>query len=236
MKKIIAAAVVLFAGTTAFGAPAAPAAAPDSLTEAAATLIVSNFQAGMSQMFGELHQMGVDVDSATVVNMVVARLGQPYSNEAHREAARTLSAAVERASVAREQAFLAAAAARPGARTLPGGLVIETLREGTGATPAATDTVTFHYTGKLADGTVFDDSTSGEPLTGPVAGLVAGMTQGLQQMKAGGKYVLTMPSELGYGQRGAGGVIPPNAPLEFTIELLGVTPAAAPAPAPAPAH
>lgn len=221
-KALMIAAGALMAPAAAFAAAPAPA---DSLTEAAATMIVSNFQAGMSQMFSQLHGMGVDVDSATVVDMVIARLGEPYSNEAHRAAATTLTRAVERAATAQENAFLAAAAARPGARTLPSGLVIETLREGTGATPTAADTVVFHYTGKLADGTVFDDSTAGEPLTGPAGGMVAGMTEGLQQMKTGGKYVLTMPSALGYGERGAGGVIPPNAPLEFTIELLEVKPA-----------
>lgn len=231
MKKKMILALAALAPAAMWGASAAPAAAaPDSLTEAAATMIVSNFQAGMSQMFSQLHAMGVDVDSATVVDMVVARLGQPYSNEAHRAAAMTLADAVERAAAARENAFLAAAAAREGARTMPSGLIIETLREGTGATPAAADTVVFHYIGKLADGTVFDDSTNGEPLTGPVTGMVVGMTEGLQQMKAGGRYVLTMPSALGYGQRGAGDVIPPNSPLEFTVELIEVKPAA-PAPA-----
>ncbi len=225
MKKTLAIAAAALAAP--FAAVAAAPEPSDSLTEAAATLIVSNFQAGMSQMFSQLHSMGVDVDSATVVDMVITRLGNPYSNEAHRAAAMTLSRAVERAAAAQESAFLAAAAARPGARSLPSGLIFETLREGSGATPSAADTVVFHYTGKLVDGTVFDDSTGGEPLTAPAGGMVAGMTEGLLMMKAGGKYVLTMPSELGYGRRGAGGVIPPNAPLEFTVELLEVKPAAA---------
>ncbi|MFT5641711.1 MAG: FKBP-type peptidyl-prolyl cis-trans isomerase FkpA [Cyclobacteriaceae bacterium] len=95
--------------------------------------------------------------------------------------------------------------------------------EGTGATPSATDKVTVHYTGKLIDGTVFDSSVQrGEPIQFGVNQVIPGWTEGLQLMKEGAKYTLTIPSELGYGARGAGGVIPPNSILVFDVELISV--------------
>lgn len=119
--------------------------------------------------------------------------------------------------------FVAAAAARQGAVTTPSGLVFEVVTEGEGTMPSATDRVKVNYIGKLADGTVFD-RTEGNPVTFDVGHLIKGFTEGLQMMKPGGTYKLTIPAEIGYGTRGAGGVIPPGAALEFTVELLGIEP------------
>jgi FKBP-type peptidyl-prolyl cis-trans isomerase FklB len=120
-------------------------------------------------------------------------------------------------------AFLAANKAKAGVVTLPSGLQIQVLKEGTGGTPKLEDTVTTHYHGTLIDGTVFDSSVErGEPATFPVGGVIRGWTEALQRMKVGGKYRLFIPSELAYGPRGAGGVIGPNAVLIFEIELLGI--------------
>ncbi len=101
-----------------------------------------------------------------------------------------------------------------------------TVKEGTGASPKATDTVLVHYTGKLLDGTVFDSSVErGEPISFPLNRVIAGWTEGLQLMKEGGKTVFYIPSNLAYGEAGTpGGPIPPNAPLIFEVELLKVNP------------
>ena len=97
------------------------------------------------------------------------------------------------------------------------------LRKGTGAKPKATNTVKVHYHGWLDDGKVFDSSYQrGEPIEFPLDGVIAGWTEGMQFVGEGGMIELDIPSELGYGARGAGGVIPPNARLHFLVELLDV--------------
>lgn len=108
--------------------------------------------------------------------------------------------------------------------TLPSGLEIEKLKNGEGESPLATDTVTVHYTGMLADGTVFDSSVErGQPATFPVKAVIPGWVEGLQLMKVGDKWKLTIPSELGYGENGVPQAnIPPNATLIFEVELLKI--------------
>lgn len=126
------------------------------------------------------------------------------------------------------EAFLAENKKREGVKTLPSGLQYKVLREGKGATPKATDTVTTHYRGKLLDGTEFDSSYArGEPATFAVKGVIPGWTEALQLMKEGDKWQLFIPADLAYGAHGAGSDIPPNATLVFDIELLKVTPGAA---------
>jgi len=121
------------------------------------------------------------------------------------------------------EAFLAANKTKEGVVTLPSGLQYKVLKAGTGATPTASDTVVTHYTGKLINGQVFDSSVQrGEPATFPVGGVIAGWTEALQKMKVGGKWELVIPSELAYGERGAGQAIAPGSVLVFDIELLEI--------------
>ena len=102
-------------------------------------------------------------------------------------------------------------------------LIIEDLVAGNGATATAGQTVTVHYTGWLTDGKKFDSSKDrDDPFVFPLGGgrVIRGWDEGVQGMKVGGKRKLTIPPGLGYGARGAGGVIPPNATLVFEVELL----------------
>lgn len=131
--------------------------------------------------------------------------------------------------------FLAANKTKPGVKTTADGLEYKVIKEGAGASPKATDTVTVNYEGKLIDGTVFDSSYKrGQPATFPLNAVIKGWTEGLQLMKVGGKTQFFIPSDLGYGERGMGADIPPNSVLIFEVELLEVkapeTPAAPPAP------
>lgn len=108
-------------------------------------------------------------------------------------------------------------------KTTASGLQYEVLEEGTGKMPAATDSVTVHYTGKLIDGTVFDSSVErGEPATFGVTQVIPGWVEALQMMKEGAKWRLFIPSNLAYGPNGAGNVIGPNATLIFDVELIKV--------------
>lgn len=108
--------------------------------------------------------------------------------------------------------------------TTPSGLVYQSLKDGTGASPAATDVVKVHYKGTFSDsGKEFDSSYSrGEPTEFPLNGVIPCWTEGVQKMKVGGKAKLTCPPAIAYGSRGAGGVIPPNATLNFEVELVAV--------------
>lgn len=112
---------------------------------------------------------------------------------------------------------------RPEVITLPSGLQYEVLTKGTGPVPKATDTVKANYIGSLIDGKEFDNSYKrGQPLEIPVSGVIQGWVEALQLMPVGSKWKLFIPSDLGYGDRGAGGAIPGGAALVFTIELLEI--------------
>ena len=109
------------------------------------------------------------------------------------------------------------------AETLPNGVKIVHSVDGTGPQPKATDTVKVHYRGTLADGKEFDSSYKrGTPATFPLNRVVPCWTEGVQKIKVGGKATLTCPPATAYGERGAGGVVPPNATLTFDIELLSI--------------
>jgi FKBP-type peptidyl-prolyl cis-trans isomerase len=138
-----------------------------------------------------------------------------------KEAAKAKSAAADAKAVG--EAFLAKNAKEPGVVVLPSGLQYRVIKEGKGKKPTVASTVVVHYSGRLLDGKVFDSSyEKGEPITYPVNGFVKGWTEALQLMSPGSKWELFVPSDLAYGDAGAGNVIPPGATLIFEIELLSV--------------
>jgi len=139
-------------------------------------------------------------------------------------AAQAQPAAAPAASAPPPSEFAAKAAKEKDALVSETGLVFRTLKEGRGPTPRADDVVRVHYRGTFADGKEFDSSYSrGQPAEFPLNRVIKCWTEGVQRIAVGGKAKLTCPPHIAYGERGAGGgVIPPNATLQFEVELIGI--------------
>lgn len=119
--------------------------------------------------------------------------------------------------------FFAVAAQAGTPEKTPSGLIYESLRDGTGAKPSPTDSVQVNYRGTLANGNEFDSSYKrGQPATFPLNRVIPCWTEGVAKMKEGGKARLTCPPGIAYGSRGAGSAVPPDATLNFEVELLKV--------------
>jgi FKBP-type peptidyl-prolyl cis-trans isomerase FkpA len=124
---------------------------------------------------------------------------------------------------AKGASYLEEQAKAPGAQKQPSGLIYFETQAGTGASPTAADTVKVHYKGTLTNGTEFDSSYKrGQPAEFPLGGVIKCWTEGVAKMKVGGKARLVCPPDIAYGERGAGGAIPPNAVLNFEVELLSI--------------
>jgi FKBP-type peptidyl-prolyl cis-trans isomerase FklB len=149
---------------------------------------------------------------------------QDFQKEMVEKQAAATKAAAEKNATDGEK-FLAENGKKEGVKTTASGLQYKVLKEGTGDSPKATDTVVVNYKGTLLDGTEFDSSYKrNEPATFPVNRVIPGWTEALQLMKPGAKFQLFIPSKLGYGERGAGRDIGPNATLLFEVELLSIKP------------
>ena len=131
--------------------------------------------------------------------------------------------AVSAANREAEAKFMAENAKAEGVKVTESGLQYKVIEEGTGKKPSINSKVRVHYQGSLLDGTVFDSSIQrGEPLEFMLTQVIAGWTEGLQLMSEGSKYRLFIPAKLGYGSRGAGQAIPPDAALIFDVELIAI--------------
>lgn len=135
-----------------------------------------------------------------------------------------LSSALRASFAVAAMAFVSAGAQAAEPVTTASGLIYESLKDGTGPSPKASDTVRVHYRGTFPEsGKEFDSSIArGQPIEFPLTGVIPCWTEGVQKMKVGGKAKLTCPPAIAYGARGAGGTIPPNATLNFEVELLGI--------------
>lgn len=125
------------------------------------------------------------------------------------------------------QQFLTDNAKRPGVMMLQDGLQYRVIKTGNGKSPTPEDLVTVTYKGQLINGMVFDQTQPGKTATFPAGQLIPGWVEALQKMKEGDEWELVIPANLGYGEAGAGGVIPPNQTLVFDMALLKVEPPSA---------
>lgn len=191
---------------------------------------------GMNLGIG-LHRQGMTLDPAlvarglrdaqtggkTVMTEDDARAAvQQFQNQV-REKMQSAAQGQDAANRKTGQEFLEANKAKPGVITLPDGLQYKILKEGDGPKPTASDTVNCNYRGTLIDGKEFDSSYKrGQPASFPVGGVIKGWTEALQLMPVGSKWELYIPSDLAYGDRGAGQDIGPGETLIFEIDLLGI--------------
>ena len=197
---------------------------PNSMTDEQKTI----YAVGLS-IYQSLGPLNLSPDELTIVKQAItdAAAGKPAVDlktwgPQIQALARTRATQVAEQQKAASQAYLAKAAAEPGAVQTPSGLVYHELRPGTGASPKATDRVKVNYRGTLVNGTEFDSSYSrNEPAEFALNQVVPCWTEGLQLMKVGGKAQLVCPSSLAYGEQGRPG-IPPGAALIFDIELLDI--------------
>lgn len=218
MKRTIAALMAAAALSA-----AAQSTAADSLNRAVATFMASNFKIAVDNALADLRVTGLEIDTAQVKTLLLDELVTPYSAEAHSAASDYIERAIELKARAESDALLERAAKAPGARILPGGLVLETITPGTGANPTESSVVAIRYAVSLPDGNVFDSIGPEEPpMVTPLAQLTKGMAEGLTHMQAGGNYRLTVPSDLAYGSQGVPGVIPPDCALQFVVELVEI--------------
>jgi FKBP-type peptidyl-prolyl cis-trans isomerase FklB len=178
----------------------------------------------------EIKGFGLALNQDEIIAGLKDALGGGKTRIAPDKAQAIVQAAVQAAqgkkgaeSLAAGKAFLEANRAKPGIKATASGLQYQVLKLGAGPKPAAADTVTVHYEGKLIGGKVFDSSVArGKPATFRLNAVIKGWTEGLQLMPAGSKFRFFIPSELGYGERGAGADIGPNEVLVFEVELLSI--------------
>ena len=171
-------------------------------------LDLKNFEIGIEDVLNDKKQPKVEgADAQKIIQEYFTKL-QAKANEEKIEAGKK---------------FLEENSKRDEVITLESGLQYEVLKAGEGAKPTPNDQVTTHYHGTLIDGTVFDSSVErGEPATFPVSGVIKGWTEALQLMSVGAKWRLYVPSDLAYGERGAGAQIGPHTTLIFDVELLKI--------------
>jgi FKBP-type peptidyl-prolyl cis-trans isomerase FklB len=202
------------------------------------TLILKNQKDKVSYIIGmeignNLKNQSIEVDSNILAKGVKDALSGAKPILTQQEIQATMTAFQKEVMAKREEVakqnkkdgetFLAENKKKEGVKSLPSGLQYKVIKVGTGKKPKSSDTVTVHYRGTLIDGTEFDSSYKrGQTVSFPVSGVIPGWTEGLQLMEEGAKWQIFIPSNLAYGERGAGGLIGPNATLIFEVELVSI--------------
>jgi FKBP-type peptidyl-prolyl cis-trans isomerase FkpA len=220
MKKLIIAALVILIAVPAFAAN--PPKTEEEKTLYAIGLIVAQQISTFSLTPAELEMVKQGMTDAVTGKKPVVEV-EAYNPKVQALANVRRNAQGEKLA-AEAKTFVEKAAKEKGAVKTASGLIYLAQKEGSGSSPVASDKVKVHYNGALVNGVVFDSSYKrGQPAEFPLNGVIKCWTEGLQMMKPGGKAKLVCPPEIAYGDRGAGGLIPPQATLVFDVELLEVT-------------
>ena len=210
-----------------------------SQVNAQENLVLKNQKDKISYIIGmdigtNLKKQSIDIDSNILAKGVKDALAGTKPLLTEQEIQETMvafqkemmakQAEVAKKNKAEGEAFLTENKKKEGVKTLSSGLQYKVIKAGTGKKPKSTDTVTAHYRGTLINGTEFDSSYKrGQPATFPVSGgMIPGWTEALQLMEEGAKWQLFIPSNLAYGEKGAGRDIGPNATLIFEIEMVSI--------------
>lgn len=232
MKKlsVLAATAIVALGVSATSCDSHPTANLKTAIDSASYAIGVSTGAGYKENLKTLPGGEANVD-ALIAGFVQAIKGDstkmtPQAAQAYLQTYFVEASAKEAQKLKEEgEKFLAENKTKEGVITTESGLQYKVEKEGTGAKPTANDKVKVHYTGTLLDGTKFDSSVDrGEPAEFGVGQVIKGWTEGLQIMPVGSKYIFWIPSELAYGERGAGQDIKPNSVLKFEVELLDIVP------------
>jgi FKBP-type peptidyl-prolyl cis-trans isomerase FklB len=232
MKSIILSIVALSFAASAFGEdkPAQLKDSKDKFSYAIGLDIGMNFKRQNVDVSPDLVMSGIKDGMAGKPQMTVEQIRDTMV--AFQKDMQAKQAEAGKKSEADANKFLADNKTKDGVKTTASGLEYKMLKDGNGAQPKSTDTVTVNYRGTLIDGTEFDSSYKrGEPATFPVGGVIKGWTEALQLMKVGSKYQLFIPPNLAYGPQSPSPSIPPNSLLIFEVELMKVeSPGSSPAP------
>ena len=192
----------------------------DSLSYSIGLLVAQNLK---QQGLKELNSTEVAAGISDAISGAEPRITLEEANSIFGAHMQKQQAEAHKGNIEAGQKFLAENGKKDGITTLPSGLQYEIINKGSGDSPAPTDKVTTHYHGTLIDGTVFDSSVErGQPASFPVNGVIMGWQEALQLMKPGSKWRLFVPSDLAYGERGAGAQIGPFSTLIFEVELLSI--------------
>ena len=203
------------------GVRAADPATDDQKTLYAIGVAVSQSMGSLALSESELEMVKSGITDGVLGRTLKVDM-QAYGPKVQQFAQARASAGAEKEKKA-GAAFLAKAAAEPGAKKTASGAIVKEIKAGTGPMPKSTDTVKVHYHGTLTDGTVFDSSVQrGQPATFPLSGVIKCWTEGVQEIKVGGKSRLVCPADIAYGDRGSPPKIKPGATLVFEVELLEI--------------
>lgn len=195
----------------------------DSLSQMLSVFIAENTKRAIDNFVADFEVYGSNLDASTLRELVSRQILTDTEPLVYSQASAWISTYMDSHAGEISARMLESAAAEPGARVLPSGVVIRTIENGTGASPTLDSTVTMRYTGSLPDGTVFDTIGPDEaPMRVRVGDFAAGLGIGLTNMKAGETAVISIPAELAYGTEGVPGVIPPDSALRFEIELINI--------------